>query len=86
LGVFLAIRGQSAKELLIALLIGGVLGGVLGEVFKRYLPIVGQGASIGFKPVSLDLNILGLTLGFTFKITIAAVVGMLVAFMLVARK
>jgi hypothetical protein len=82
----LAIRGQSAKELLIALLIGAVLGGVLGEVFKRYLPIIGQGASIGFKPVSLDLNILGLTFGFTFKITIAAVIGMLIAFVLVAKR
>ncbi|MFZ3062942.1 MAG: DUF4321 domain-containing protein [Actinomycetota bacterium] len=79
-------KGQSAREVLIALLIGAVLGGVLGEVFKRYLPIIGQGASIGFKPVSLDLNILGLTFGFTFKITIAAVIGMLVAFILVARK
>lgn len=80
------VRREDYKELLVALLIGTILGGVLGEVFKKYLPVIGQGASIGFKPFTLNLNIFDVTFGFNFKITIAAVIGMLVALVFVMRR
>lgn len=71
--------------LLLVLLIGLVLGGVIGELFKEHLSILAYGESIGFNPVTIDLSIIELTLGFVMHINLSGVIGILIAF-LVFRK
>ncbi len=80
------IRQEDRITFFIALFVGAVLGGVLGEVFKRYIPLLAGGVKVGFKPVTLDLYIFVLTFGFDFKITVAAIIGLLLAFILVIKK
>ncbi len=70
----------------VALLIGAVIGGAMGEVFRPYVPILGSGVVIGFKPVTVDLHVITLTLGMMFKVTISAVIGILLAFLLILKK
>lgn len=80
------IRQEDRIAFFVSLFVGAVLGGVLGEVFKRYIPLLAGGVKVGFKPVTLDLYILMLTFGFNFKITVAAIIGMLLAFILIIKK
>lgn len=80
------IRRDDHVGQVIALLIGAVIGSAMGEIFRPYVPIIGSGVVIGFKPVTVDLNVITLTLGMMFKVTISAVIGILLAFMLIIKK
>lgn len=80
------VRRDDRKGQAIALLAGAVLGGALGEIFRRYVPVIGEGVIVGFKPFTIDLYISSITLGATFKITIAAIIGLLLAFLLIIKK
>lgn len=80
------IRRDDRIGQVVALLVGLVIGGAMGEAFRRYVPVLGDGAIIGFKPVTIDLHVFSLTLGMTFNITIAAVIGLLLAFLLIIKK
>lgn len=80
------IRRDDHVGQVVALLIGAVIGGAMGEVFRPYVPIIGSGVVIGFKPVTVDLHVITMTLGMSFKVTIAAVIGILLAFLLILKK
>lgn len=80
------IRRDDHVGQVIALLIGAVIGSAMGEIFRPYVPIIGSGVVIGFKPVTVDLHVITLTLGMMFKVTISAVIGILLAFMLIIKK
>ena len=67
---------------LLLLLAGIVLGGFIGELASGIsgLSWLSYGKSFGFQnPIVLDLGILVLTFGLSIKITIASIVGVLVA-------
>ncbi len=53
--------------LLLLLLVGLVIGGVLGDIFKDMIPIIGYGKTIGFPPVTIDLSVMKITLGFLMQ-------------------
>ncbi len=76
------ISGKNNWALFLLLLSGIVLGGFIGELTSGIsgLSWLSYGKSFGFQnPIILDLGILVLTFGLSIKITIASIVGVLVA-------
>ncbi len=77
-----AVSGKNNWALFLLLLAGIVLGGFIGELASGIsgLSWLSYGKSFGFQnPIVLDLGILVLTFGLSIKITIASIVGVLVA-------
>ena len=81
-------RGVANKNywvLLLLVLAGVVLGGFIGELTSNisFLHWLSYGQSFGLqKPLVLDLGILVLTFGQTIKITIAGIIGILLAILI----
>ena len=78
-------RGMAGKNnwaLFLLLLEGIVLGGFLGSLAEGvpFLSWLNYGQNFGFaEPIVLNLGILVLTFGLTIKITIASIIGVLLA-------
>lgn len=77
-------RGNSIY-LIVLILIGSIIGSILGKVFSGYLPILNYGETIGFGPTTLDLNIITFTLGFSANLSLAGIIGIIIA-IIVYRK
>ena len=81
-------RGVANKNywvLLLLVLAGVVLGGFIGELTSNisFLHWLSYGQSFGLQtPLVLDLGILVLTFGLTIKITIAGIIGILLAILI----
>lgn len=63
------------------LMVGAMLGSLIGKItasipFLRWLSF---GDSFGLTPATLDLGLLELTFGFHLEITIAAILGLILA-------
>ena len=68
--------------LLLFVLAGLVVGGLLGELASKvdFLWWLGYGESFGLtSPLELDLNIIKITFGLSFKMNIASIIGMALA-------
>ncbi len=75
-------REKNIWILLVFLLAGLVLGGLLGELASRvdYLWWLSYGEEFGLTaPVELDLNVLRITFGLSFKMNVASIIGMAIA-------
>ena len=73
---------------IIFLLAGLVIGGLLGELSKgiSWLWWLGYGQEFGLtEPLTLDLNVLRITFGLTIKISIASIIGMVIAIFIYKR-
>lgn len=67
--------------LISGLIIGGFIGDVLGRF--RYLSWLNYGKEIGLtSPFFLDLSFMSLTFGLTLKLTLAGIIGMVIAIIL----
>lgn len=76
------IAGKNNWALFLLLLAGIVLGGFLGSLAEGvpFLSWLNYGQSFGFaEPIVLNLGILVVTFGLTIKITIASIIGVLLA-------
>lgn len=76
------ILGKNNWALFLLLLAGIVLGGFIGELTNKIpgLSWLNYGQNFGFEnPIVLNLGILVITFGLTIKITIASIIGVLVA-------
>lgn len=76
------IAGKNNWALFLLLLAGIVLGGFLGSLAEgvSFLSWLNYGQSFGFaEPIVLNLGILVVTFGLTIKITIASIIGVLLA-------
>ena len=74
--------------LVLFILSGLVIGGLLGELAGNieFLWWLGYGESFGLSsPIVLNLNVLQITFGLTFKINIASILGVIIA-VIVYRK
>lgn len=80
--------GNNPWTLLLLVLCGIVLGGFIGYLTKQiaYLNWLDYGQTFGLsQPVKLDLGILLLTFGLTIKISVASIIGVILA-IIVYRK
>lgn len=78
----MATREKNVWILLVFLLSGLVIGGLLGEVASKveWLKWLAYGQSFGLStPIELDLNVMKITFGLMFDISIASIVGMTIA-------
>ena len=81
-------KGAAAKNywtLLLLVLAGNVLGGFIGELTSNvsFLSWLNYGQSFGLSdPLVLNLGILVLTFGLKIKITIAGIIGILIAILI----
>ena len=81
------VSGKNAWVLLLLMLCGIVVGGFLGYVTKdiswlswlNYGHEFGIGSSDGVGAFVLNLGVFAVTFGFTIKITIASIIGMIIA-------
>lgn len=79
------IAGKNNWALFLLLLTGIVLGGFIGNLAAKvpFLSWLNYGQSFGFaNPIVLDLGILVITFGLTLKITIASIIGVLLAMLI----
>lgn len=76
------VLGKNNWALVLLILVGVVLGGLIGK-FCAGVPALSwlsYGQSFGFvNPMVLDLGILVLTFGFTVDITVAGILGIVIA-------
>ena len=72
-------KGGNSIYFILLLLTSVIIGTILGKAFSKYLPILNYGESIGFGPATLDLNIFSLTFGFSANLTVAGILGILIA-------
>lgn len=72
---------------IIVLLIGAVIGSILGEVIGAVIPkepeiihnIFVTGISYGIGPIPIDLKFFTFTIGFSLKLTLSSVIGIVIA-------
>lgn len=75
-------RNKNSWTLFLLLLAGIVVGGFLGSFANQtsYLNWLNYGQSFGFEnPIVLNLGILIITFGLNIKITIASIIGVIIA-------
>ncbi len=77
------VSGKSVGSLILFMVVGGLVGTVFGEILGRLIgggvvrAILTEGVPFGLSPpVRVDLRVLAVTFGFTFKITLLGVVGL----------
>ena len=84
----MATKEKNIWVLLVFILSGIVVGGLIGEISANidFLWWLSYGNSFGLtNPVTLDLSVITLTLGLSFKLNIASILGMFLA-ILIYRK
>lgn len=71
---------------LLVLLAGAVAGSVAGQALAGQAPLLGRSVSVGLQPpVTLDLSVLSLTLGFVLRLNLGAAIGLLLALLVYRR-
>lgn len=76
-----AMKSKSGWTLLILVLAGLVLGGFIGNLFPSSLLNFGQTFGLT-SPLILDLGIVSITFALTIKITIASIIGIVIALLI----
>ncbi|HZK19072.1 MAG TPA: DUF4321 domain-containing protein [Clostridia bacterium] len=74
--------------LLVLLIAGGIVGNAIGKALLQLLPILdvlGVNARIGFDPVTLNLDVLSFTLGFSMAIGPFTALGMILGYLVYRR-
>lgn len=75
-------RAKNAWALVLLLLCGVVLGGFIGTMTEdvSWLRWLSYGRSFGFtSPLLLDLGVIAVTFGLTIQITMASIIGVIIA-------
>ncbi len=78
----MATKDKSIWILVIFILSGIVIGGLLGELASSvsWLWWLGYGQEFGLSsPLTLNLSVVSITFGLTFKINIASIIGIAIA-------
>lgn len=70
---------KGSLALVLVILAGSIFGKIIGGALSNYIPILNYGESIGFGPTSIDLNIINITLGFRASMTVAGIIGIIIA-------
>lgn len=72
-------KGGNSIYFILLLLTSVIIGTILGKALSEYFPILNYGESIGFGPATLDLNLFSVTFGFSANLTVAGILGILIA-------
>lgn len=69
----------STLVLILVILAGSIFGKIIGGALSSYMPVLNYGESIGFGPTLIDLNIVKFTVGFNASMTVAGIIGIIIA-------
>lgn len=78
-------KGGNSVNLILIVVVSAIIGTILGKAFSGYFPILNYGDFIGFGPATLDLNIISVTFGFSANLTVAGIIGILIAIIVYMR-
>jgi hypothetical protein len=73
---------KRGKVVFFIVLLGGILGAILGHVLADTIPILDKGLKVGTDALSLNLYLLDISFSIHINITLCAIIGMLLAFLL----
>jgi fluoride ion exporter CrcB/FEX len=73
---------KRGKAVFFIVLLGGILGAVLGHVLSDTIPILDKGLKIGTDSLSLNLYLFDISFGVHVNITLCAIIGILLGFLL----
>lgn len=74
---------RRGKVVFFIVLLGGIIGAILGHVLSDIVPILDKGLKVGPKgPLSLNLYLIDISFGIHINITLGAIIGLLIAFLL----
>jgi hypothetical protein len=74
---------RRGKLIFFVTFLGGVLGAVLGHVLADTIPILDRGLKVGTDSLSLNLYLIDISFSIHVNITLGAIIGLLIAFLLV---
>ncbi|MDD3776803.1 MAG: DUF4321 domain-containing protein [Actinomycetota bacterium] len=75
-------RKRSGKIVFLIVLAGGVIGAILGHVLADTIPILDKGLKVGTDALSLNLYLIDVSFSIHVNITLGAIIGILLAFLL----
>lgn len=64
------------------ILTGGVLGAILGHILRDIIPILDKGLKVGTDQLSLNLYLIDVSFSIHVNITLCAIIGILIAFLI----
>lgn len=71
---------------IVALTAGAVVGSILGVALENVAPVLAKGFTVGVQPpLTLDLNVITLTFGFTLHLNLAGAILVLLLVLLLGR-
>lgn len=73
------VKKGNTLVLVLVILAGSIFGKIIGGALSKYIPILNYGENIGFGPTHIDLNIISFTLGFSASMTVAGIIGIVIA-------
>lgn len=73
---------RRGKVVFFIVLIGGIIGAILGHVLSDTVPILDKGLKVGTDSLSLNLYLIDISFGIHINITLGAIIGLLIAFLL----
>ncbi len=73
---------RRGRIVFLIVLAGGVIGAILGHVLADTIPILDKGLKVGTDQLSLNLYLIDISFGIHINITLGAIIGLLIAFLL----
>ncbi len=73
---------RRGKIVFLIVLLGGIIGAILGHVLKDIVPILDKGLKVGTDSLSFNLYLIDMSFGIHVNITLGAIIGLLIAFLL----
>lgn len=73
---------RRGKIVFLIVLAGGIIGAILGHVLKDIIPILDKGLKVGTDSLSFNLYLIDMSFGVHINITLGAIIGLLIAFLL----
>lgn len=73
---------RRGKVVFFIVLLGGIIGAILGHILKDIVPILDWGLKVGTDSLSLNLYLIDMNFGIHINITLGAIIGLLIAFLL----
>lgn len=73
---------RRGKIVFLIVLLGGIIGAILGHILRDVVPILDKGLKVGTDSLSFNLYLIDMSFGIHINITLGAIIGLLIAFLL----